>query len=96
VAPIITGIIVHFRFHIRCITIHKLLYFNFFFASLHNNSVCVYCHIRQCSWFLFFAFNYYIWRISCNFSFWVYLLLLLLILFNGKLCHLFSTGITLI
>src|SRR5215475_11756837 len=33
VAPIITGIIVHFRFHIRCISIHKLLYFNFFPAS---------------------------------------------------------------
>ena len=30
VAPIITGTIVHFRFHIRCISIHKLLYFNFF------------------------------------------------------------------
>ena len=30
VAPNITGIIVHFRFHIRCISIHKLLYFNFF------------------------------------------------------------------
>ena len=29
VAPIITGIIAHFRFHIRCISIHKLLYFNF-------------------------------------------------------------------
>jgi len=33
VAPIITGIIVHFRFHIRRISIHKLLYFNFFSAS---------------------------------------------------------------
>ena len=32
VAPIITGTIVHFRFHIRCISIHKL-YFNFFSAS---------------------------------------------------------------
>ena len=32
VAPVITGIIVHFRFHIRCICIHKLLYFNFFSA----------------------------------------------------------------
>ena len=30
VAPIITGTIVHLRFHIRCISIHKLLYFNFF------------------------------------------------------------------
>jgi len=33
VAPIITGTIVHFRFDIRCISIHKLLYFNFFSAS---------------------------------------------------------------
>ena len=33
VAPIITGTIVHFRFHIRCTSIHKLLYFNFFSAS---------------------------------------------------------------
>ena len=33
VAPIITGTIVHFMFHIRCISIHKLLYFNFFSAS---------------------------------------------------------------
>ena len=33
VAPIITGTTVHFRFHIRCISIHKLLYFNFFSAS---------------------------------------------------------------
>jgi len=33
VAPIFTGIIVHFRFHIRCISIHKLLYFDFFSAS---------------------------------------------------------------
>jgi len=33
VASIIIGIIVHFRFHIHCISIHKLLYFNFFSAS---------------------------------------------------------------
>ena len=32
-APIITGTTVHFMFHIRCISIHKLLYFNFFYAS---------------------------------------------------------------
>jgi len=32
VAPIITGIIVHFMFHIRCISIPKLLYLNFFSA----------------------------------------------------------------
>ena len=35
-APIITGIIVHFRFHIRCIPIHKLLYFNFFSSSFRT------------------------------------------------------------
>ena len=33
VAPGIIGIIVHFRFHIPCISIHKLLYFTFFSAS---------------------------------------------------------------
>ena len=33
VAPIITGTIVHFRFYIRCISIHRLLYFNFFSTS---------------------------------------------------------------
>jgi len=33
VAPIVTGAIFHFRFHIHCISIHKLLYFNFFSAS---------------------------------------------------------------
>ena len=33
VAPTITGIIVHFRFHIHCISIHKRLYFNFNAAS---------------------------------------------------------------
>ena len=29
VAPIITGTIVHFKFHIRFISVHKILYFNF-------------------------------------------------------------------
>ena len=36
VAPIITGIIVHFRFHIRCIFVHKLLYLCLFSASLYT------------------------------------------------------------
>ena len=35
VAPIIAGTIVQFRFHIRCISIHKLSYFNFFSASFY-------------------------------------------------------------
>jgi len=33
VAPIITGTIVNFRIHIRCISVHKRLYFKFFSAS---------------------------------------------------------------
>jgi len=33
VAPIITGTIVHFRFHVHCSSIHKFMYFNFFYAS---------------------------------------------------------------
>ena len=32
VTPITTGMIVHFRFHIRCISIQKLLYFSFYSA----------------------------------------------------------------
>ena len=33
VATIITGTILRFSFHIRCISVHKLLYFNFFSSS---------------------------------------------------------------
>jgi hypothetical protein len=33
VALLITDILLHYRFHIRCISVHKLLYFNFFSAS---------------------------------------------------------------
>jgi len=54
VAPIITGTIVHFRFHIRFISIHKFL----FRFLLHNISVCQYCHIYHCACFLLVAFNY--------------------------------------
>ena len=55
VAPMITGTIVHLRFHIRCISIHKLLYLTSFRFLLHNISVCGYCHIYQCACFLFFV-----------------------------------------
>ena len=34
VTPVITSIIIHFIFHIRFTSIHKLLYFSFFSASL--------------------------------------------------------------
>jgi hypothetical protein len=33
VAPITTGVIIHFMFHIHFISIHKVLYFSFCFAS---------------------------------------------------------------
>jgi len=36
VDPIIAGIIIHFMFHNRCISIHKLLYFSFFSASFYT------------------------------------------------------------
>jgi hypothetical protein len=53
VAQVVTGIIIHFVFHIRCTSIHKLLYFSFFFASfsLHNlptgiaTSVSMHCSL---------------------------------------------------
>jgi hypothetical protein len=35
VAPITIGIIVNFRFYIRCISIHKFLYFNLLSASFY-------------------------------------------------------------
>ena len=43
VAPIITGTILHFRFHIRCISIHKLLYFIILITldnKLKKNCIC--------------------------------------------------------
>ena len=76
VAPIIIGIIVHFRFHIRCISAHKLLYFNFFSASFRTTflsagiATSISVHV-----FSFFVFNYYIWPICCNFSVCVYFLI---------------------
>ena len=42
VAPITIGIIVHFRFHIRCISIHKLLYYYYYYYYLripHHNKL---------------------------------------------------------
>ena len=61
--PIITGIIVHFRFHIRCISIHKLLYFNFFSASFCTTflsagiATSISVHVFS---FLFYYYYYYL------------------------------------
>ena len=71
VAPIITGTIVHFRFHTRCISIH-----NFFSASFCTTflsagiATSISVHV-----FSFFVFNYYIWPICCNFSVCMYCLI---------------------
>jgi len=76
VAPIITGIVVHFRLHIRCISIHKLLYFNFFSASFCTKFLsAVIVTSISVHVFSFFVFNYYIWPICCNFSVCVYCLI---------------------
>jgi len=69
VAQIITGVLVHFRFHIRRISIHKPLYFKFFSASFCTTflsagiATSISVHV-----FPFFVFNYYIWPICCNLS----------------------------
>jgi hypothetical protein len=89
-APIITGIIVHFKFHIRCtrctrcthcISIPKFLYFNFFSASFCTKflSAGIATSISVLVFSLFF-FNYYIWPICCNLSVCVYCCIILLLL----------------
>ena len=82
-APIITGTIVHFRFHIRCISIHKLLYFNFFSASFCTTFMSAGIATSM-SVHVFYFFNCYIWPIWCNLS--VCLLLLLLSKTHNFLC----------
>ena len=54
VAPNITSIIVYFRFHIRCISIHKLLYFNFFSLPFAQHfCLWVLPHLSVCMFSLF-------------------------------------------
>jgi hypothetical protein len=76
VAPITIGTIVHFRFHIRFISIHNLLYFSFFSAFFCTTflsagiATSISLHV-----FSFLFLNYYIWPICCNFSVCVYCLI---------------------
>ena len=75
VAPIITGTIVHFSFHIRYISIHKLLYFNFFsafFCTFLPAGIATSISVHV---FSFFVLNWYIWLICCNFSVCMYCLI---------------------
>ena len=73
VAPHITGTITHCMFHIRCISVHKLLYFSFFSASCCSTflsagtATSINVHV-----FSFFIFHYYIWPICCKFSVYYY------------------------
>jgi hypothetical protein len=60
--------IIHFIFHVRCISLHKPLCFIFFCFLLRDISVLWCCHIYQYACFLFFVFNYYIWYFCCNFA----------------------------
>ena len=77
VAPIITGIIIHFMFHIRCISVHNLFSFTFFspcFCMIFLTAgidTPVTIHV----FFFFFFLNYIICSICRNFSICVYLLI---------------------
>ena len=63
VAPIITGTIVHFRFNIRCISIHKLLCFNFFSASFAQHfCLRVLPHLSVCMFSLVYYYYYYYYK----------------------------------
>jgi hypothetical protein len=72
VAPIITGIIIHFVFHIRCISIRKLLYFISFVHPFASHFCPLVMPHPQYACFLIFVFNYYIWPICSKFSVCMY------------------------
>ena len=67
VASIITGIIVHFRLHIRFTSLPKLLYFNFFSASFYTtflsagNATSVNVHVFS---FLFLSIIYGLFAVT--------------------------------
>ena len=66
VTPITTGIVIHFVFHIRCISIHKPLYFSLFSASFCTKflSAGIATTISM--------YVYYTWPICRNFPACVY------------------------
>ena len=87
VAPIITGTIEHFRFHIRCISIHKLLYFNFFSASFCTTflsagiATSISVHVISLLFLIIMSGLFALTSLSaCN----AFLLLLLLLLLNCR------------
>ena len=79
VAPIITGIIVHFRLHICCISVHKLLYFNFFSSSFCtaflSAGIATYISVHVFSflfliiilaYYYYYYYYYYYWNFSLS------------------------------
>ena len=82
-APFVTGIIIHFVFHICCICVHKLLYCSFFSASFYVTflftgfATSISMHV-----FSFFVFNYYMLPICHNFCICVHPLI-------PEHCHIF-------
>jgi hypothetical protein len=69
-APVIAGITVHFWFHIYCISIPKLLYFNFFSASLCTTflsaGIATYISVHVFS-FLFLIIISGVFAVTCQF-----------------------------
>ena len=81
VAPVTTGIIIHFVFHSRCISITKCLYFNVSASFSWHFYPLVLPHLSVFT-FSLICFNYYIWPICHNFSICVRLLI-------PSHCHIF-------
>jgi len=65
VAPIITGTIKHFIFHIGCISIQKLLYFHLFSFSFCARFLSAGIATSISTHFFFFVFNY-IWAMCLD------------------------------
>jgi hypothetical protein len=64
VASIITGITLVFKFHIRCISVVRSLYFKFFSASFFNHiPVSWNCGIYQHTTSLFIITYYTVWLV---------------------------------
>ena len=67
----VPGIILHFRLHIHCISIHKILYFSFFPPHFCTTLLCEGIATPVSMHVFSFIFNY-VWPFCCNFSVCVY------------------------
>ena len=69
--PVITGVIIHFIFHILCISVHTLLYFSCFSACFCATFVST----DTATSISMHVYYYYIWPTGCNFPVCVYRLI---------------------